>query len=366
VNADGSLLAVRAGDGTLLWQTEARNYATGPIISGGMAFTADLDGRTVWAFAEPDLIDKLPPAAIADQPTLQPAAGLPDPFRVIGSTPLAETGVTLSPYERGRSEGPEGLNMTVGTDGLLYVIDPASVVTVIDPATMKVVRRFGRQGSGDAEFHCICTIDASPDGLLYVVDPGNHRIQVLEPGGTFVRQLGAFGSADGQIVQPFRLAVDAVGAAYAIDGDNGMISKFGADGAFAWRVGGLSGDANLRGAYDLVAMKDGTILVTLDPGGPAVLLDPADGSVIGRWGTASLGPSAEPTVDAAGNVFSFQYVDWAMRMFDAKGHDLGILDWADDVADAYEFYPTPVFAPDGYGYSFDDTQGLLRLEITVP
>ena len=64
-------------------------------------------------------------------------------------------------------------------------------------------------------------------------------------------------------------------------------------------------------------MKDGTILVTFDPGGPAILLDPDDGSVIGPWGEESLGWSAQPTVDPDGNVFLFQYVPAAMRMFDA-------------------------------------------------
>ena len=71
----------------------------------------------------------------------------------------------------------------------------------------------------------------------------------------------------------------------------------------------------------------------------------------------------------------FQYGPTAaMRMFDASGRELGRLelDWrnASDGAPAhdvpYQFYPTPVFTSDGYGYSFDDTQGLLRLEITLP
>jgi DNA-binding beta-propeller fold protein YncE len=276
--------------------------------------------------------------------------------------------VVLSPFDPPRSEGPEGISMTVGPDGLLYAIDPASVVTVIDPATGSVVRRFGRQGAGEGEFACLChAIEAAPDGLLYITDDGNRRVQVLEPDGTFVRQLGSFGSAEGQFIAPVRLTIDDAGAVYVLDGDSGMISKFGPDGAFDWRVGGLPGDPALRfGAYDLAAMKDGTVLVTFDPGGPAVLLDPDDGTVIGPWGEESLGASSEPTIDADGNVFVFQYVPTAMRMFDADGRPLGSLDLADDAADSYRFYPTPVFTPDGYGYSFDDNKGLLRLEITLP
>jgi hypothetical protein len=191
---------------------------------------------------------------------------------------------------------------------------------------------------------------------------------VLEPDGTFVRQLGSFGEADGQFVSPFTLTVDPSGAVYVLDSDNNMISKFGQDGAFLWRVGGRSGDARLRQQlHGLAAMKDGTLLVTIDPGGvPAVLLDPDDGSVIGPWGEEPLGWSGEPTVDPDGNVFVFQYVPTAMRMFDPSGQPLGTLDYEDDTSGAYRFFPAPVFAPDGYGYSFDDTQGLLRLEITLP
>jgi outer membrane protein assembly factor BamB len=369
VDGGGAPFALSAADGSLLWHGDGTGASALPLVSGGMLFDAESNGGpTVRAFADMDLIAKLPPPATDAQPSEPPVAGLPDPFHVVRATPLEETGVVLSPYDPPRSQGPEGVNMAAGPDGLLYVIDPASVVTVIDPASGEVVRRFGRQGAGEGEFDCVCdAIAVGPDGLLYVIDSGNHRVQVLESDGTFARQLGAFGSAEGQFVAPFALTIDDAGAAYVLDGDNGMISKFDADGAFIWRIGGPSGDPALRGgAYDVAAMKDGTILVTFDPGGPAVLLDPDDGSVIGPWGEERLGGSAEPTIDPAGNVFLFQYVPGAMRMFDAAGHPLGYLDYADDVPDPYRFYPSPVFTSDGHGYSFDDTQGLLELDIALP
>ena len=246
VSPEGSLFAVGADDGALLWEvpTNASGSIMGPVISGGMAFTVDQDGgRTVRAFAEPELIARLPEPVVA-QPSPPRLAGLPDPFRVVARDAAGGDRRRSERARPPRSESPEGLSMAVGPDGLLYVIDPASVVTVIDPATGEVVRRFGRQGAGDGEFACHChAIEAAPDGRLYVVDDGNQRVQVLEPDGTFVRQLGAFGSADGQFIFPFALTIDDAGAVYVIDGDNGMISKFSADGAFAWRVGGPSGDA---------------------------------------------------------------------------------------------------------------------------
>ena len=96
------------------------------------------------------------------------------------------------------------------------------------------------------------------------------------------------------------------------------------------------GDPALRDTFDLAAMKDGTILVTHDPGGPGTRIDPADGSVLGMWGDESIGWSGEPTVDAAGNVYLFQYVPGAMRMFDATGHPLGARDYTDDTSIAHD------------------------------
>jgi outer membrane protein assembly factor BamB len=373
--ADGSLLTLRADDGTVLWETSINGEGVLPIISGGMIFTADPGGGgpIVQAFAEPELIAMLPDRIRAEEPSAPTVAELPDPFRVVRSTPLEDLGVTLSPFDPPRSQGPEGISMTVGPDGMLYVIDPASVVTVIDPATAAVVRRFGRHGAGEGEFDCggtergrVCSIDSAPDGRLYVVDPGNHRVQVLASDGSYLRQLGSYGSAEGQFVAPLNLAVDASGSAYVLDIANGMISKFDSDGAFDWRVGGPSGVSQLASAVDLAVMKDGTILVTLDPGGPAVLLDPDDGSVLGSWGDESVGASAEPVVDPAGNVYLFQYVPGAMRMFDPEGRPVGIRDIKTRTLATQQFYPAPVFAQDGYGYSFDDTQGLIRIEIALP
>jgi hypothetical protein len=255
---------------------------------------------------------------------------------------------------------------------MLYVIDAASVVTVIDPSTAAVVRRFGRHGAGEGEFD-FGSIAAAPDGRLYVLDYGNKRIQVLDSDGTYLRQLGSFGEAEGQFVSPLHLAVDASGSVYLLEGPNGLISKFDSEGGFIWRVGGPSADPRLAPAYDLAVMKDGTILVTLEFGGPGLLLDPDNGSVLGSWGDESVGWSAEPDVDPAGNVFLFQYGPPgvqggapAMRMFDAEGRPLGIRDLNDTPPGPERFYPTPVFTPDGYGYSFGGSEGLVRIEITLP
>ena len=374
IDENGAPFAVRAADGSVIWHGDDTGVYGLPLVSGGMILTAANPGGNpvVQAFADADLIARLPNRVLAT-PNAPMLADLPDPFRVVRSTPLEDLGVTLAPA--GAVTMPDAfVSMTVGPDGMLYVIDAASVVSVIDPATAAVVRRFGRHGAAEGEFGCFCAIAVAPDGRLYVLEMGNNRIQVLDTDGTYLRQLGSFGEAEGQFVSPIHLAVDASGSVYVLEGPNGLISKFDSEGGFVWRVGGPSADPRLASAFDLAVMKDGTILVTLEPGGPALLLDPDDGSILGTWGDESVGFSASPVVGPAGNVFLFQYGppniqggSPAMRMFDPAGRPLGIRDLKDTPPGPERFFPTPVFAPDGYGYSFGGSQGgLVRIEITLP
>jgi DNA-binding beta-propeller fold protein YncE len=95
-----------------------------------------------------------------------------------------------------------GLNdpaaLAVGPDGNLYVTDLSQRVTVISP-TGKVLRRWGKRGSGHGEFKFTsddptnpadihAQIAIGPDGKVYVSDSGNARVQVFTPHGRFVRQ----------------------------------------------------------------------------------------------------------------------------------------------------------------------------------
>ena len=103
----------------------------------------------------------------------------------------------------------------------------------------------------------------------------------------------------------------------------------------------------------------------MDGGGPAALLDPADGTFLGEWApalsTAQFGASAEARVDAAGRVYVFTYVPYAQIVLASDGTVLG----ARSGEAGQLFYPPPVIAPDGFGYSFDPS-GLVRLKVTLP
>ena len=291
---------------------------------------------------------------VGPSPSVAPSA-----WSVLRAFPQTVTGVSAP---RPRAD-PEGVAMAIGPDGFLYVTDLEHSVTVIDPATGQPVRSWGHSGTGDGEFGVdILGIAVAPSGQVYVADPANHRIQVFDANGTYLRQISDLGTAEGNHGGLGRfITVGADESVYASEWGENTVTKFDANGAVVWRVGGPdAADADLRdGVYALAVMKDGSILATFDAGGKAVLLDPATGAVTGHWrGGSSLGASGEPMVDATtGNVSVFQYDPAAIQVFDADGNLLGRVDRLD-----YDLYPAPVFARDGRGYSFNQTQGLVELQ----
>ena len=300
------------------------------------------------------------PSPVASAPG-GPTAAPGNPFSILRRMPQSVTGI-VNPNARAF---PEGLGIAAGPDGNLYVTDRKPSVSVIDPATGTVLRSWGATGTGDGQFgEDYLSVAVAPSGLVYIADPGNRRIQVFNPDGTYVRELGGFdGTATADEVLRY-MAIDTAGNVYVPDFSHTTLVKFDADGNVAWRRGGPGeSDPALRnGSYSLAVMGDGKILATYDPGRTALLLDPSDGSVIGQWpGGSLLGASGEPSVDAAGNVYVFQYVPAAVVVFDAAGTLLGRAD-----RDAFNLYPAPVFTPNGRAYTFNDDLELLELEVNLP
>jgi outer membrane protein assembly factor BamB len=357
---DGSLIALDSHTGAIEWQVPVAGSGDGPIVSGGMVFEGTQGGdSTVSALADDDVLSLLPAGETASG-SASPSQSS-SPFTIVGTTPASDGGVQPSIA----NGPPEGVSMAVSPDDLLYVSDHTDTISVVDPKTGKQVRAFGGHGSADGQFDQINAMAVAKDGQLYVLDRGNHRVQVLDSSGNYLRQVGAFGTGEGQFVAPFRLAVDDAGSVYVLDGDTSRVSKFDANGAFVWRAGGIGGSPPLGITHDVAVMPDGNILVTIDAGGPAALLNPNDGSLISRWGDSSIGASGELSVDPRGNVALFQYVPEAMRLFDATGQPLGRLDYPDP-NDATDFYPAPTFTSDGFGYSYDAAGDLVKLQVTLP
>jgi outer membrane protein assembly factor BamB len=354
VRLDGSVGAYDSADGTLLWETDpVGDIAGGPIVSGGMVFLNN-DSQGVMAFADPELIARLPARDVEASPSPAPSAEAALPNLVSEQRTIA----TLT--ELGLSQP---LGMDAGPDGLLYVLDTTPQVTVIDPSDGHVVRRWGRQGAGPGEFDVsradgnpgYGNISVAPDGRVYVADGSNHRVQVFTADGTFLFQFGSFGTGDGQFGYVNELAIAADGSVYAGQ-EYGPISKFTPDGKFLWRT------PNKEFAYGYAVRPDGLLVATCGLCRQLLLLDPGDGHLRQRLDAPQMdGDGFGPVeLDADGNMYVQMYASGSQMVFDPAGMFLGTTPlYTVGMAAA------PVFLPDGRGYLFSD-DGLLELKVTLP
>ena len=302
-----------------------------------------------------------PSAAAAGSPAL------PNPFTITARYSAKSLGL----------DHPDELE--AGPDGNLYVTDLSQRVTVISPGG-KVLRRWGKPGTGPGEFKFIANdladptdvagrMAVGPNGLVYVSDSGNARVQVFTPQGRFIRQFGSYGSGKGQFFFTADLVVDGSGNVYVADDANLTLAKFSPTGKVIWQIGGsTSSDPDLAGhpvpgsidAHGRVVMfNDGQRKVLyIDPGGHKVDAFSPDSSFFFK------GYMCEVTVDAAGNT----YVTGcgpkppAPTLVYNRAHRL-VAKWP---GSKFPLQTSPVFGPDGEVFALAWDGSILRLRITLP
>jgi tripartite motif-containing protein 71 len=223
-----------------------------------------------------------------------------------------------------------------------------------------------------------------PDRLVYVGDFADGRVEVFQSDGTFVRQIGSHGDGPGQLSRIIACDVGPDGSVYTLDHDLSYLSKFDPKGNFVWRM--LADPAHsTNGTFQLhgfTIRPDGKIIGCTEATGQVLTIDPADGHIIGSWGTpgnepGQMGDSGEPSIDGAGNIYVFQYVPQELQVFDAGGRLLGGQyhaqgqpqtsrgDTPETVVWGDVYWPAPIFDQDGFGYTFGP-DGLLKLTVSLP
>ncbi len=113
----------------------------------------------------------------------------------------------------------------------------------------RLLREWGRSGTGQGEFDYPGGIAVSRDGRVYVADQTNHRVQVFDLEGRFLAQWGEFGVERGQfggcgpqnsrVAGPNFLALDAEGNLFTTEAAMGRIQKFTAGGEYLLSWGSL-------------------------------------------------------------------------------------------------------------------------------
>ncbi len=106
----------------------------------------------------------------------------------------------------------------------------------------KLLRQWGRTGTGDGEFDYPGGIAVSGDGRVYVADQTNRRVQVFDREGKFLFKWGEYGMTDGRfggnvspksrVGGPQFVAIDRAGNVDTTEGSVGRVQGFTADGKF--------------------------------------------------------------------------------------------------------------------------------------
>jgi DNA-binding beta-propeller fold protein YncE len=159
-------------------------------------------------------------------------------------------------------------------------------------------------------------IAVSPDGTLYVsLTMGGDRIVAFSPQGKLLRQWGKKGTGAGEFQYPAGLAVGPDGSLYVADNVNLRIQKFSPQGKFLARWGkGGDGPGNFggKGAEKLSRPPFGTgpgwlafdskgLLQVSDSRAGKVHRFKPDGTFVSSWGTTDDGPGgfgSRPTTRA--------------------------------------------------------------------
>lgn len=277
-------------------------------------------------------------------------AALPNPFTVVSR--FTEQALGLD------SAGA----IAVGPDGNSYVTDASQRVTVIS-SQGKVLRRWGKPGSGPGEFHS-ARLTVAPDGTVYVADSGNSRVQVFTPDGRYIREVGGSAAATkAGMLAPFDLVVDEKGNVYVADDQLWTLSRISAAGGRDWRIGGDGeSDPDFIGHFHLAMTDAHRRIVATNDDKDLILYVDEKGHKVDVFGgddkRTKDGP-CDATVDAKGNVYVLQCLSGVIVVYDAR-HKL--------VAETPEslgvFLASPRFGPDGEAASLTRDGSLVILRLT--
>ena len=206
--------------------------------------------------------------------------------------------------------------LAVAPSGAIYVADMNDRVTEIS-ASGKVIRRWGKPGSGPGQFRFVTgdpsdptdihsNITVGPNGYVYVSDSGNARVEVFSASGKFIRQIGSYGSGKTQFLDPMDLAVDNRNNVYVVDGRLETLRKFSPAGTVLWTVSGAkNSDPDLVGHYHL-SMLDahGRLLITDDDTNRVIFMD-QNGHKLDAFGKRANFPggACDVTSDTAGTLY---------------------------------------------------------------
>jgi DNA-binding beta-propeller fold protein YncE len=125
----------------------------------------------------------------------------------------------------------------------------------------KLVRTFGKVGTGPGQVSGPRGIVVASNGNVYVADANNGRIEVFSSSGAYKAQWGSVGSGNGQFTGPRDVDIAPDGTVWVADDGNARAQQFTATGAYKSSV--AIGSESARG---VAVDKDGNVLVAAEGG----------------------------------------------------------------------------------------------------
>ncbi len=124
----------------------------------------------------------------------------------------------------GEFDRVEGLG--IGPDDLVYGADSCNHRIQVFTADGKLVRVFGKPGSGVGELSYPYDVRVDKAGNVFVCEFGNSRIQVFDKDGVSVEIIGGVGGAPGRFNNPWSICLDSRDNLYVADSLNHRLQKF--------------------------------------------------------------------------------------------------------------------------------------------
>ncbi|MFH2120776.1 MAG: 6-bladed beta-propeller [Pseudomonadota bacterium] len=187
-------------------------------------------------------------------------------------------------------------DIAVGRNGYIYVVDSWNHRIQKFTLEGQLVNQWGRDGTGDGDFHYPYGIAVDGSGFVYVTDSLNYRVQKFTANGQFVTKWGSKGGVDGMFGEgqslnmygPSGIAVDGSGFVYVADTGNHRIQKFTPDGQFVAKFGNFgSGNGLFINPYDIALDSSGFVYIA-DTKNHRVQKLTSDGQYISQWGSQGI------------------------------------------------------------------------------
>jgi sugar lactone lactonase YvrE len=227
---------------------------------------------------------------------------------------LNRDGKILRSWGKGEYTIPHGIR--IDTAGNIWTTDAASSKVIEYSALGKKLTTIsvGGQPENGGSFRGTTDIAFAPNGHLYITDGyGNARVMEYTADGKLVKQWGKPGTGPGEFNLPHAIQIDEHGVIYIADRENGRIEKFDLDGKFLGQIIGLGRVFSLKLAGNVLWATIQPFNQPLTSGGWAVKIDRETGQILGHLGVPERGghsidlmPTGEPLITVGSELLCFQ------------------------------------------------------------